>query len=90
MRDWVVGDEQVQPNHAWRHRFKAVARKVRMDPEVRDAIQGHKPRTEGEKYGGNVPLDAKWDEIKRLRRYDVQPPTEPRVRKRRSKGDIAS
>ena len=58
-----------------------------MDPEVRDAIKGHRPRTEGEAYGGNVPLDAKWAEIKKLRRYDVQPPTGPRVEKREPKAE---
>ncbi|MCJ2183925.1 type I restriction-modification system subunit M N-terminal domain-containing protein [Novosphingobium sp. 1949] len=41
----------VWPNHGRRHRFKAAARMVRMDPEVRDYIQGHRPRTEGEAYG---------------------------------------
>ncbi len=59
-----------------------MARRMRMDPMVRVAVQGHKPRTEGERYGGNVPLYVKWTEIHRLRRYDVQPLTEPRVSKR--------
>jgi hypothetical protein len=87
VRDWAIGDAEVQPNHAWRHRFKTAARNVRMDPEVRDAIQGHAPRTEGEAYGGHVPLDAKWAEIKKLRRYDVKPPSGPRVRKRELKAE---
>ena len=48
---------------------------VRMDPEVRDAIEGHTPRTEGEQYGGDVPLDVKWAELQRLPRFVVKPPT---------------
>ncbi len=68
----------MQPNHGWRRRFKNVATNARMDPEVRDAIQGHAPRTEGEKYGGNVPIEAKWQEILRLPRYDVSEPVGPR------------
>lgn len=51
---WVRGlgiERGVQPNYGWRHRFKTVARNCRMRDEVRDYIQGHAPRTEGEKYG---------------------------------------
>jgi hypothetical protein len=79
--DWVhaIGvDEEAQPNHGWRHRFNYVARKVGVDPEVRDAIKGHVARAEGEKYGGDVPLEAKWVAIKKFPRYDVAPPVGPR------------
>jgi len=51
---WVreLGVTEVQsPNHGWRHRFKSLARRVGMDPEARDAIQGHAPATEGQAYG---------------------------------------
>lgn len=51
---WVreLGVTEVEsPNHGWRHRFKTLARKVGMDAEARDAIQGHAPRTEGQAYG---------------------------------------
>lgn len=70
---WVrkigVNDPNVQPNHGWRHRFKTQARRCRMDPEVRDAIQGHVPRTEGEGYGDNPP-EVMLREIELLPRYD--------------------
>ena len=64
---WVrsLGIEGVQPNHGWRHRFKTVARSVRMDPEARDAIQGHAPKTEGEAYG-EWPLDALRAEVEKM------------------------
>lgn len=67
---WVrsLGIEGVQPNHGWRHRFKTVARSVRMDPEARDAIQGHAPQTEGQAYG-EWPLDALRTEVEKLPRY---------------------
>ena len=81
-----------QPNHGWRH-VQAVAPE-RMDPEIRDAIKGHAPRTEGEHYGGDVPIGAKWIEIIRLMRYEIEPPTEPPVlmwvRKKKSAGELQS
>ena len=57
-----------------------------MDPEVRDAIQGHAPRTDGEKYGGDVPIEAKWIEILRLPRYDVSEPVGPKPVGEKAKG----
>lgn len=47
----VVTDKRVQPNHAWRHRLKTIARNLGLDHRVVDAIQGHAPRTAGEDYG---------------------------------------
>jgi integrase len=74
LANWVrtlgVDDDRVQPNHGWRHRFKSQARLVRMDPEIRDLIQGHVPRTESEDYGDTFP-EASLHEIKRLSRYAV-------------------
>lgn len=71
---WVrgigVSDPDVQPNHGWRHRFKTESRRVRMDPEIRDRVQGHVPRTEGEGYG-DVPPDVMLREISRLPKYVV-------------------
>lgn len=58
---WVrsigVTDVGVAPNHGWRHRFKTEARRIRMDVEIRDYVQGHATRTEGENYG-HMPLDV--------------------------------
>lgn len=68
---WVrsLGVTEVeQPNHGWRHRFKTVARSVGMDPEARDALQGHAPKTEGQAYG-EWPLDALRAEVEKLGRY---------------------
>lgn len=73
LADWVldigVNDPNVQPNHGWRHRFKTISRNVRMDPEIRDRIQGHAPRTEGEGYG-DVSPQATSREVSLLPRYE--------------------
>lgn len=71
VREIGVSDPNVWPNHGWRHRFKTQARIVGMDPETRDAIQGHVPRTEGESYG-STPAEVTWREIKKLPRYKIE------------------
>jgi hypothetical protein len=65
-----VTDPHVQPNHAWRHRFKTEARRINMPPDVRDYIQGHKPRTEGEEYG-HMPLEVVAEWIGKMPPYSV-------------------
>lgn len=65
----VVSDSTVDPNHGWRHRFKTVCREAGIDAEVRDHIQGHAPRTVGERYG-EMPLKAQAVEIAKLPRYE--------------------
>lgn len=70
---WVRGlgiEKGVQPNHAWRHRFKTVARNCRMSEEVRDYIQGHVPRTEGESYGEITP-GVLLREVELMPRYEI-------------------
>lgn len=74
LASWVrslgVTDENVAPNHGWRHRFKTVARGARMNPEARAVIPGHAPKTEGEAYG-TWPLDQLAVEIERLPRIEI-------------------
>jgi integrase len=65
---WVrsVGltDPDLQPAHGWRHRFKTVARRVKMDSAVRDYIQGHVPHNEAENYGNQeAPILLDWISI---------------------------
>ncbi|OJU84749.1 MAG: hypothetical protein BGO06_09125 [Shinella sp. 65-6] len=55
IRELGVDDENISPNHAWRHLFKTKARGVYMDVGARDYMQGHVPATEGEAYGGFEP-----------------------------------
>lgn len=72
---WVrklgVDDPNVQPNHAWRHLFKTTARSVHMDPEARDAIQGHAVKTEGQKYGV-YPVVLLATELAKLPRFEIE------------------
>lgn len=74
LANWVrklgVTDPAVQPNHGWRHRFKTLARRHGMNAEVRDVIQGHAHRTEGEGYGGTE-IAVKLKAIKLLPQYIV-------------------
>lgn len=62
--------EGMQPNHAWRHRFKTISRDLILDPRVVDAIQGHAGRTASDGYG-DVSLKARYAAIKQLPEYDV-------------------
>lgn len=57
----------VQPNHAWRHRFKTLGRLHGIGSEFIDAIQGHSNKTVAAMYG-EMPLTAMYREIKKLPR----------------------
>jgi integrase len=70
VRDLGVDDPNVQPNHGWRHLFKTLARRAGIAPEVRDAIQGHAPRSVGEAYG-EWPIDVIAQAIRSLPRFDM-------------------
>ena len=72
LAEWVrdLGIEGVAPNHGWRHRFKTLARRHRLDPTIADYIQGHAPRTEGEHYGDIEP-SVTLAEIKRIPVYKL-------------------
>lgn len=46
-----ISDRAIRPTHAWRHRFKTLAREVDMRPDAEAYMQGHAPATVGEQYG---------------------------------------
>ena len=75
--DWVrsldVIPAELQPNHAWRHRFKTQRRSLGLDKEIIDAIQGHATTGVSEDYG-DVSLAAKRREIDRIPRFEVKEP----------------
>lgn len=73
VRELGVDDTNILPNHAWRHRFKTIARKVKMDVGTRDYMQGHIPATEGEAYG-DFPPDVLLHEISKLPRFEIIAP----------------
>ncbi len=66
----VVHDKNVAPNHGWRHRFKTAGIEAGMGDRVVDAIQGHAPRTAGDRYG-EVTMRAMAEAIARLPRIFV-------------------
>ena len=70
VRELGVTDRNVQPNHAWRHRFKTIGRSVKMDHEARAVIPGHSAKTEGETYG-TWTLAALATEIEKMPRYNL-------------------
>lgn len=62
--------EGVQPNHAWRHRFKSTSIDLALDPRVVEAIQGHAGRTAADGYG-DVSLKARYAAIKQFPEHKV-------------------
>lgn len=54
----VFKQEGIQPNHAWRHRFKTIGRGLKIDSFTLHAIQGHAAETVGDSYG-DVPMEAR-------------------------------
>ncbi|RRN76003.1 DUF6538 domain-containing protein [Agrobacterium deltaense] len=72
VRDFVkITDERVQPNHAWRHRFKTVARDVDIAQEYMDVIQGHEDGRAASDYGETT-VKAMYREICKLPRYNIE------------------
>jgi integrase len=51
VREIGVTDEHLSPNHAWRHTFKLIGRRIEPDGTLLDYICGHAPATEGRAYG---------------------------------------
>lgn len=71
VRDDVgIKDPTLQPNHAWRHRFKSLTILHGIEERLADAIQGHAPSSTGRKYGTS-PLAAMADAIAKLPRYEA-------------------
>lgn len=72
VRDDVgIRDAALQPNHAWRHRFKSLSYLHGIEERTADAIQGHAPTTTGRKYGA-PPLASLAEAIAKLPRYEVE------------------
>jgi hypothetical protein len=72
VRDVVgISDTQLQPNHAWRHRFKTIAREVGIAHEYMDAIQGHEDGRAAGDYGETT-VKALWREVQKLPRYPIK------------------
>jgi integrase len=74
LAEWVRGlgidDPNVASSHGWRHRFKTVSRRAKMDRFIVHAIQGHSIETEGDDYG-EVEVEVMYGEILKHPRYTV-------------------
>jgi integrase len=71
VRDAVgITDPNVQPNHAWRHRFKTTAREAGIAPEYMDVIQGHEDGRAASDYGETT-VKALWREVQKLPHYKL-------------------
>lgn len=72
---WVraigVDDENVRPNHGWRHRFSTQMRIAKVDFEARQLLMGHAMPTQGGDYGQWTPASLR-DELEKLRRYPTE------------------
>lgn len=71
--DWVrdivkITDTRINPNHAWRHRFKTIARDVDIAPVYMNAIQGHTDGSASSDYGEKT-MKALYREIQKMPRY---------------------
>jgi len=61
-----VGREyRKDPNHAWRHLFRTLARDAGVAPDVADGITGHGSKSVGDKYGTSW-LGTKAEAIKKI------------------------
>ncbi len=70
VRDVVgITDPHVQPNHAWRPRLKTELRKLSIERDIMDAIQGHKDGTASKGYG-DQPVEPLHVAIQKLPRYE--------------------
>jgi integrase len=59
-----------QPSHAFRHTFKTSMRVLGIEDSISDAITGHAPSNEGNRYG-SVPLETKQAAINKLTRLGI-------------------
>ncbi|GAA3865291.1 DUF6538 domain-containing protein [Celeribacter arenosi] len=65
-----IDDKRIQPNHAWRHRFKTEGRNAGISTEYLGAIQGHVTANAAESYG-EYSTEALYREICKLPRIAV-------------------
>lgn len=77
LAEWIrsdavgVTDENVAPNHGWRHRFTSVARSVDMHIDVQNIIQGHAGDKVASDYG-DVWIETAYREIMKIPKYVLE------------------
>jgi integrase len=70
VRSLGVSDEELSPNHAWRHSFKQIADRAGISERMSDYITGHAHKTEGAAYGAPI-LNDMAEALKKFPRYEV-------------------
>jgi integrase len=70
VRSLGITDEELSPNHAWRHTFKRQAARSGIEAGIRDAICGHSPRTVADEYETPSVGDMA-EALKKFPRYEV-------------------
>jgi integrase len=75
LADWVRGlgvdDQNIAPNHAWRHTFKRIADRAGITQRTSDYITGHAPKSDGAGYGAPT-LDDMAEALKKFPRYTLK------------------
>ncbi|WP_417583377.1 DUF6538 domain-containing protein [Pelagibacterium sp.] len=75
--DVGIDDQNVNPNHGWRHLFRSHLLAANVNPQVIDHIDGHAPRTVGETYGSVWP-QVSFEAVSKIPPYlDVAKPAAP-------------
>lgn len=70
VREFVV-DPEVQPNHAWRHKFRTIAREADMDTPCVDYMVSHARNTVGDRYG-DWTIKANAKQMAKFPRYKLR------------------
>jgi integrase len=68
VRSLGVQDEELSPNHAWRHTFKQRADRAEISERMSDSITGHAHRSIGARYGAPT-LEDMAEAMKKFPRY---------------------
>jgi integrase len=76
LAQWVredvgITDPGLQPNHGWRHLFKARSYAAGVEERMADALQGHAPTTTGRAYGAPS-ISAKAEAIARFPEFLIE------------------
>lgn len=65
VRDLGLTDERLAPSHSWRHRMKTLGRRLKMAPDIVNAITGHGTRTVADAYG-EYEVKAMYEELMKI------------------------
>ena len=70
IRGLGVDDQEISPNHAWRHSFKQIAARNNISDGMSDYITGHAPASVARGYGAPTVKDMA-EALKKFPRYEI-------------------